>query len=91
MKDQYVKKSEILQILSKYYINIGPVQERMLRRIKEDVFNLQASDVEPVRHGRWKVSAVGIATCSLCGHERGLSYDRCIGCNAKMDGGVSSG
>ena len=54
----------------------------------DDLIEIPAADVAPVRHGRWLHRKNGIAYCSECeieAVEDGTEY--CPNCGAKMDGG----
>lgn len=61
--------------------------------------SLPAADVEPVRHGRWKLEPTNpyddpgyknrmIKHCSCCGWQNACRYNYCPNCGAKMDGEV---
>lgn len=47
-------------------------------------------EAEPVRHGNWVNSFVGMYACSKCGVNDRFGLSRyCPNCGAKMDGGAS--
>lgn len=59
-----------------------------------------AADVEPVRHGRWKLEPTNpydnpgyknrmIKRCSCCGWQNACRRNYCPNCGAKMDGEVT--
>lgn len=51
-----------------------------------DIFKaIPAADVEPVKHGRWKLQGTAYG-CSVCGFgDIAPRYKRCPNCGAKMD------
>ena len=61
----------------------------------EDIQNIPAADVAPVRHGEWASEETAV-TCTACGRSYDadfevkrnviLSFDFCPSCGAKMDG-----
>lgn len=61
--------------------------------IRRMLSNIQAADVAPVVHGRWKYyQKQGIAVCNKCSFERKLDDDfgravSCPNCGARMGGG----
>ena len=55
----------------------------------DDIKNISAADVAPVRHGRWERTADGAALCTVCKRKMNLSqygYAFCSLCGARMDG-----
>lgn len=65
--------------------------------IRNIVSRTPASDVAPIRHGRW-IDKGEYAVCTECGGRSGTQYDGvepiplmtqfCPNCGAKMDGGT---
>lgn len=59
-------------------------------RFDEMIENLPASDVAPVRHGRWVSNGIPdsmLSACSVCGFGCGAySFQYCPNCGARMDG-----
>lgn len=65
--------------------------------IRNIVSRTPASDVAPIRHGRW-IDKGEYAVCTECGGRSGTQYDGvepiplmtqfCPNCGAKMDGGA---
>ena len=55
----------------------------------DDIKNIPAIDVAPVRHGRWERTAYGAALCTACKRKMDSSqygYAFCSLCGARMDG-----
>ena len=52
------------------------------------IFWLDAADVAPVQHGRWKRYGRNLGECSNCGEIVNIRYNYCPNCGAKMDGGA---
>lgn len=97
---EYVAREEIRRAyekLTRSYVNGDPYIADW--RFDEMIENLHASDVAPVRHGRWIDAYPDIepnpmfiyGICSECGFEQGISkyLDYCPNCGAKMDGGAN--
>ena len=69
--------------------------------IRNIVSRAPASDVAPIRHGRWIDAYPDIepnpmfmhGICSECGFEQGISkyLNYCPNCGCRMDGGVENG
>ena len=94
--DEYVEREEIRRAyekLTRSYVNGDPYIADW--RFDEMIENLHASDVAPVRHGRW-IDKGEYAVCTECGGRSGTQYDGvepiplmtqfCPNCGAKMDG-----
>ena len=86
--DEYIKKEEAIRAL----LNDAPEQVGYSREDAADCIRyMDAADVAPVRHGRWKCNK----PCPVCGGDRfdGLDADiwadweppYCPNCGAKMD------
>ena len=62
--------------------------------LMDDLSDIPAADVAPVRHGRWNVvegRRLDNAICSNCGRHFQAYYEGysfCPNCGAKMDGGA---
>ena len=88
--DEYIKREAAINEL----MNDAPEQVGYSREDAADCIRyMDAADVAPVRHGRWKCNK----PCPVCGGDRfeGLDADiwadweppYCPNCGAKMDGG----
>ena len=91
--DEYIKREDLLEL---YRIDDPVLNENghvPLPVIRQNIMDIPAADVAPVRHGRWKCNQ----PCPVCGGDRfeGLDADiwadweppYCPNCGAKMDGG----
>ena len=90
--DEYIKKADVLQI-----IESNAMWNRSYYALHDDIEDMTAADVAPVRHGRWVNERSRIKMyyaeycydCSECGQPTG--YDRypissfCTHCGAKME------
>lgn len=91
---EYIEREDLLEL----YRMDGPVLNENghvpLSVIRQNIMDIPAADVAPVRHGRWKCNK----PCPVCGGDRfeGLDADiwadweppYCPNCGAKMDGGA---
>ena len=91
--DEYIKRDGVL---SKFNIDdMMNVNGTLisLHDARETISNFPASDVAPVRHGRWEPTEAPFMNecedCSVCGYRTvwGHGYNYCPNCGAKMDGG----
>lgn len=98
--DEYIKKWSVLNRLIdlenefQKYKPFHGFEHAMYRKICEAeiaIGKTQASDVAPVRHGRWvKKKSWNYSACSRCSFETKaytLGSNFCPNCGAKMDGG----
>ena len=89
--DEYIKREDLLEL---YRIDDPVLNENghvPLPVIRQNIMDIPAADVAPVRHGRWKCNQ----PCPVCGGDRfeGLDADiwadweppYCPNCGAKMD------
>ena len=92
--DEYIEREAAIKSL----LNDSPEQVGYSREDAADCIRyMDAADVAPVRHGRWKCNK----PCPVCGVDRfeGLDADiwadweppYCPNCGAKMDGGFYNG
>ena len=94
--DEYIKREDLLEL---YRIDDPVLNENghvPLPVIRQNIMDIPAADVAPVRHGRWEKQS-GLYSCSECGMT--CPYDvqadvieywacnYCPKCGAKMDGG----
>ena len=94
--DEYIKRDGVLR-----KFNIDDMMNVngtliSLHDARETISNFPASDVVPVRHGRWIDAYPDIepdpmfmyGICSECGFEQAISkyLNYCPNCGAKMDG-----
>ena len=91
--DEYIEREDLLEL----YRMDNPVLNENghvpLPVIRQNIMDIPAADVAPVRHGRWECNK----PCPVCGGDRfeGLDADiwadweppYCPNCGAKMDGG----
>ena len=91
---EYIEREELLEL---YRMDDPVLNENghvPLSVIRQNIMDIPAADVAPVRHGRWKCNK----PCPVCGGDRfeGLDADiwadweppYCPNCGAKMDGGA---
>ena len=94
--DEYIKREDLLEL---YRMDDPILNENghvPLQVIRQNIIDIPAADVAPVRHGRWKCNK----PCPVCGGDRfeGLDADiwadweppYCPNCGAKMDGGIEN-
>ena len=56
-----------------------------------DIARFPTIEAEPVRHGNWVNSFVGMYACSKCGVNDRFGLSRyCHNCGARMDGGMGN-
>ena len=88
--DEYIKREDLLEL---YRIDDPVLNENghvPLPVIRQNIMDIPAADVSPVRHGRWERTADGAALCTACKRKMNPSqygYAFCSLCGAKMDGG----
>ena len=59
--------------------------ETILNKFLRWIDTEQTVDAEPVRHGRWRESPMGLFRCSECDSVATYSYYYCHNCGAKME------
>ena len=92
--DEYIKREDLLEL---YRIDDHVLNENghvPLPVIRQNIMDIPAADVAPVRHGRWEP---GNPICPVCGGDKFKDLDAdiwcdwmpdfCPNCGAKMDGG----
>lgn len=90
---EYIEREELLEL---YRMDDPVLNENghvPLPVIRQNIMDIPAADVAPVRHGRWKCNK----PCPVCGGDRfeGLDADiwadweppYCPNCGCRMDGG----
>lgn len=87
--DEYIERGAAIKSL----LNDSPEQVCYSREDAADCIRyMDAADVAPVRHGRWKCHGdCGVTECSVCGwsiEEYVGDYVYCPNCGAKMGGGA---
>ena len=87
--DEYIKREDLLEL---YRIDDPVLNENgqvPLPVIRQNIMDIPAADVSPVRHGRWNDSLARITPyCSACGHSHRClirTPNYCPNCGAKMD------
>ena len=94
--DEYIKREDLLEL---YRMDDPVLNENghvPIPVIRQNIIDIPAADVAPVRHGRWECNK----PCPVCGGDRfeGLDADiwadweppYCPNCGAKMDGGAEN-
>lgn len=89
MDDEYISKRAFNDVLYGVVQKYSNTSYNGLDEIARQVAHMDAADVAPVRHGRWKFDDFdgdGLDyQCSLCrGYQRKAS-NYCPNCGAKMD------
>ena len=81
--DEYIKKSYAVDaVLDVYYDT--PDIDLSGEKFEAAILKIQATDVAPVRHGRWIKHDDGVFTCSECGNAESNESHFCRYCGAKM-------
>ena len=87
--DEYIKREDLLEL---YRIDDPVLNENghvPLPVVRQNIMDIPAADVAPVRHGRWERTADGAALCTACKRKMNPSqygYAFCSLCGAIMDG-----
>ena len=93
--DEYIKREDLLEL---YRMDDPVLNENghvPLPVIRQNIMDIPAADVAPVRHGRWISVPHKLArVCSVCNRDEPYKfadidadvYDYCPNCGAKMDG-----
>ena len=90
---EYVTKEQVID----WYRPYGHIDEPIpFDTLVSELRNMKASDVAPVRHGRWlglgksgTPTYENYGTCSVCGEDAEIYTEHrnyCPNCGAKMDG-----
>lgn len=85
---EYIEREAVLDAIKSVLFDQQcdcEVMPEVFKRVQE----VEADDVAPVRHGRWKNGGNGLYdTCSACGKEIYLAIpmNYCPECGAMMDG-----
>ena len=90
--DEYIKREDLLEL---YRMDDPILNENghvPLPVIRQNIIDIPAADVAPVRHGRWieqeKYTFGVMYDCSICDNrilDNGHSWNYCPNCGAKMD------
>lgn len=87
---EYIEREDLLEL---YRMDDPVLNENghvPLPVIRQNIMDIPAADVAPVRHGRWRCHGdCGVTECSVCGwsiEEYVGYYAYCPNCGAKMDG-----
>ncbi len=91
----YVPKSDILDLITEEYTAGGFTDYSNYSNLWDEVDDMPAADVQPVKHGRWSEcytdSRLYSGICSVCGGAairsvKANPLDYCPNCGARMDG-----
>ena len=94
---EYISREAAIDAVLGVYYDIPDI-DLSGEKLEAAILNIQAADVEPVKHGRWiEYTKVIIPEpynkweqawkCSECGFDDGfVAYNFCPNCGAKMDG-----
>ena len=91
--DEYIKREDLLEL---YRIDDPVLNENghvPLPVIRQNIMDIPAADVSPVRHGEWEI-VVGsngkeYMVCTCCRVSQDLTgvFTYCPNCGCRMDGG----
>lgn len=89
--DEYIKREDLLEL---YRMDDPVLNENghvPLPVIRQNIMDIPAADVTPVRHGRWEI-VIGsnrkeymVCTCCRVSQELTGVFTYCPNCGAKMD------
>lgn len=89
--DEYIKREDLLEL---YRMDDPVLNENghvPLPVIRQNIMDIPAADVAPVRHGRWEI-VIGsnrkeymVCTCCRVSQELTGVFTYCPNCGAKMD------
>ena len=78
---EYIEKEAAIRAL----LNDSPEQVSYSREDAADCIRyMDAADVAPVRHGRWKPFGRNLGECSECGEVVAIRNNYCPNCGATM-------
>ena len=81
--DEYIERGAAIKSL----LNDSPEQVGYSREDAADCIRyMDAEDVAPVRHGRWKSYGKNLGECSECGEIVSVRSNYCPNCGADMRG-----
>ena len=92
--DEYVKREDLLEL---YRMDDPVLNENghvPLQVILQNIMDIPAADVAPVRHGQWETNSdrPDSLICSVCKYGFDMwkhdPHNFCPNCGAKMDGGA---
>ena len=92
--DEYIKREDLLEL---YRMDDPVLNENghvPLSVIRQNIMDIPAADVAPVRHGQWETNSdrPDSLICSVCkcGFDmwKHDPHNYCPNCGAKMDGGA---
>ena len=94
--DEYIKREDLLEL---YRMDDPVLNENghvPLPVIRQNIMDIPAADVVPVRYGRWiwhnKWEPFEFKyECSICHDGSDLESKYCQNCGARMDGGTDNG
>ena len=91
----YISREAAVKIAQRYGLANGSALGRhsgLADCIAIEIEGLPTTNVEPVRHGRWKRYSTTMMICSLCGkHTARHKFNYCPNCGAKMQGEENDG
>ena len=92
--DEYIKRDDALMAISYYPIENpeqGDIIQAVLETARKAIAKINAADVAPVRHGRWRFCGSDrwndAYECDNCGKMSEYNSNYCPNCGSKMDGG----
>ena len=87
---EYIEREDLLEL---YRMDDPILNENghvPLPVIRQNIMDIPAADVAPVRHGRWIASHDEFCACSICKYPVYVVCNQtnyCPNCGARMDGG----
>lgn len=93
--DKHIAAEAAVETFRLWFERIGT--KPSFEDVQTIIQQVPAADVEPVRHGRWKLEPTNpyddpgyknrmIKRCSCCGWQNACRYNYCPNCGAHMDG-----
>ena len=91
--DEYIKREDLLEL---YRMDDPVLNENghvPLPVIRQNIMDIPAADVAPVRHGRWEIvigsNGKEYMVCTCCRVSQDLTgvFTYCPNCGCRMDGG----
>ena len=81
--DEYIKRERAIDAVLDVYCDTPDI-DLSCEKFEAAIRKIQATDVVPVKHGRWIKHDDGVFTCSECENAESNESHFCRYCGAKM-------